>query len=54
MYLIPDIHGWIQDIAKPLTRMMEENWTAPCSPEGEVVFWSLKESMCTAPVLGYL
>jgi hypothetical protein len=46
------IHGFA-DIAKPLIRMTEEKRTFEWSPEAEAAFLSLKEALCTAPVLGY-
>jgi hypothetical protein len=41
------------DIDKPLTRVTEEKRTFEWSPESEIAFRSLKEALCTAPVLGY-
>lgn len=41
------------DIAKPLTQFMEEEQTYQWTPEADAAFWSLKESLCMAPVLGY-
>jgi hypothetical protein len=46
------IHGFA-DIAKILTRLTEEKRTFEWSPEAEASFRSLKEALCTAPVLGY-
>jgi hypothetical protein len=45
------IHGFA-DIAKSLTRLTEEKRTFVWSPEAEVAFRSLKEALCTAPILG--
>jgi hypothetical protein len=46
------IHGFA-DIAKPLTRLAEEKRTFEWSPEAEAAFRSVKEALCTAPVVGY-
>jgi hypothetical protein len=39
------------DIAKPLTQLTEEKGTYQWFPETDADFRSLKESLCTAPVL---
>jgi hypothetical protein len=41
------------DIAKPLTQPMEEKWTSQMSTEGQVTYFSLKESPYVAPVPVY-
>jgi hypothetical protein len=41
------------DIAKLLARLTEEERTFEWPTETETAFQSLKEVMCTAPVLGY-
>jgi hypothetical protein len=46
------IHGFA-DIAKPLIRLTEEKRMFEWSPEPESALRSLKEVLCTAPVLGY-
>jgi hypothetical protein len=42
------------DTAKQRTQPMKEEWMSQRSPEEEAAFWSLKESLCMAPVPGYL
>jgi hypothetical protein len=46
------IHGFA-DVAKPLTRLTDEKRTLEWSPEAEAAFRSLKEALCTAPILGF-
>jgi hypothetical protein len=41
------------DISKPLTRLIEEKRIFEWSAETETAFQTLKEALCTAPVLGY-
>jgi hypothetical protein len=41
------------DIVKPLTRLTEEKRIFEWSAEIENAFQTLKEALCTAPVLGY-
>jgi hypothetical protein len=41
------------DIAKPLTQFTEEKWISQWSPEEKAAFWSMEESLCMAPILGY-
>jgi hypothetical protein len=41
------------DIAKPLTQLAEERRPFHWSPEAETAFHSLKDALCTTPVLGY-
>jgi hypothetical protein len=52
IYYTRFIHGFAI-IDKLLTRVTEEKRTFEWSPESEVAFRSLKETLCTAPVLGY-
>jgi hypothetical protein len=46
------IHGFT-DVAKPLTTLAKEKRMLDWSPEANATFRSLKEALCTAPVLGY-
>jgi hypothetical protein len=46
------IHGFA-NILKSLTRLTEEKRMFEWYPEAEATFRSLKEALCTAPVLGY-
>jgi hypothetical protein len=41
------------DIAKPLTRLAEEKRAFQWTPEVETAFQTLKETLCTAPILAY-
>jgi len=41
------------DLAKPLTRLTEDKRTFEWSADTETAFQTLKEALCTAPVLGY-
>jgi hypothetical protein len=41
------------DLAKPLTRLTKEKRMFEWSTETETAFHTLKEALCTAPVLGY-
>jgi hypothetical protein len=40
-------------IAKPVTKLTQENQASQCSPDVEAAFQTLKEALCTAPVLAY-
>jgi hypothetical protein len=41
------------DIAKPLTKLMEEKQTSQWTPEVEAAFQTLKGTFCAAPILAY-
>jgi hypothetical protein len=41
------------DIAKPLTQLPVARRPFHCSPETKTAFHSLKDPLCTTPVLGY-
>jgi hypothetical protein len=41
----------VSNIAKPLIRLTEENQTSQWTPETEDAFQTLKESLCTVPIL---
>jgi hypothetical protein len=42
------------NIAKPLTKLTEEKQAFQWTPEVETTFQTLKEALCTAPILAYL
>jgi hypothetical protein len=42
------------NIAKPLTKLTEEKQAFQWTPEVEAAFQTLKEALCTAPILTYL
>jgi hypothetical protein len=41
------------NVAKPLTKLTEEKQAFQWTPEVEAVFQTLKEALCTAPILAY-
>jgi hypothetical protein len=41
------------NIMKPLTKLMEEKQALQWTPEEETAFQTLKEALCTAPILAY-
>jgi hypothetical protein len=45
--------GVFASIAKPLIKLTEEKRTYQWPPGADAAFRSLKESLCTAPILGY-
>jgi hypothetical protein len=53
VYLQEEIHSWISNNAKQLTRLSEEKRTQQWSPEADAAFRVPKEAPCTAPVPGY-
>jgi hypothetical protein len=54
MHILQTVYFRFSNIAKWLTKLMEVKQAFQCTPEVEVAFQTLKEALCTAPILAYL